>query len=96
MSKQAYYRRQFLNNEEHGGIAFVEASISNPSTSEHNPGHFDATFRVADCSRMVDLDFGCWDKDDVPRLRQKIALLRRTIVAFEAVLLTQLNEMEKT
>lgn len=93
---ETFYARKFLNSEQRGGISLVEATIRAPHSHQDQTTTFDATFKIGDCNRIVDLDFGCWDKADIPQIRQKIAVLRRTVIAFEAVLLTQLTELEKT
>lgn len=88
--------RTFLNNEEHGGTAFIEAAV--PFAEEHGSQgdkHFDAHLKIGDCNRVIELDFSVWGKDQVDEYRQKISRLRRTIVAFEKAFLTQCAELDR-
>jgi len=85
MDERAFYRRQFLNSEEHGGGAFVEASIS-----EVRERHLDATFTIADCSRVIDLDFGCYNTGAENALL-KVRRLLSVLKGFERALQEQLE-----
>lgn len=87
MSKRSFFRREFLNNEEDGGIAFIRGYINEPN----NEGDFDAGLSIADCNRIVELDFQTYgeSRDNV---RQKALRLRRVVNAYVAVLLAQLDE----
>lgn len=89
MNKRVHYVRTFLNNEEHGGTAFVEASIEEAHNT--SKGYFEAALNIADCNRVVSLDFCAYSPKQAYQAREKIARLRRTIVAFEKVLLVQLD-----
>lgn len=94
MSERVFYRRQFLNNEEEGGTAFIEAEISEIYPGEY--GHLCADFVVADCNRVVELDFGASrTAESITNTRQKIKKFRCAVVAFEAALIVQLDEMER-
>lgn len=92
-AKYALYTRLFLNSEDHGGTAFIEAIIPNVETHGDSK-HVDAELKIADCSRVVSLDFSVWGKDQVDDARQKIARIRRAVVAFEKVLCAQLDEID--
>jgi hypothetical protein len=91
--KKVHYHRNFLNNEEHGGTAFVEASIE--EAHDTSKGHFEAMLSIADCSRVVSLDFCVYSAEQADQARAKIARLRRAVVAFEKVLLAQLDGVKE-
>lgn len=82
----AYYKRQFLNNEEHGGVAFVEAQID-----EDTRHGIDASITLADCNRQINLDFSAYGEEGAANALLKLRRLRTTFAAFEAVLRAQLD-----
>jgi hypothetical protein len=84
-----FYRRQFLNTEEHGGVAGIQASV------ERRDSCIDAEFCVNDCNRMVSLDFGVYTHENSANVRQKVIKFRKAVVAFEAALIAALNEFDK-
>lgn len=94
MSDRAFYRRQFLNNEEQGGTAFVEGSVD---FVRGKPEHksLDAGLKIADCDRVVTLQFGIWSEEDATNIRQKINKFRRTVDAFATALIAQIDEYDK-
>jgi hypothetical protein len=97
MSTRAFSRRQFLNTEEDGGAAYIKASVNEAETTGSGKGkYFDAEFCIADCGRVVTLDFSVYGSDGggTANARQKIAKLRRAVVAFEKALLDQLDEVD--
>lgn len=96
MRNTVYKRRQFLNTEENGGNAFINCSVS-----EADENSIDADITLSDCSRQITLDFSIYghrengvNAADAANLRQKISKLRKTIVAFEAALLAQLDNVD--
>jgi hypothetical protein len=91
MKNTVFHARKFLNNEDDGGIALVEGYV-NDLTERTN---FDAELKIGDCNRIVTLDFACYSKDATANLRKKITTLRRVVVAFEAALIAQLNQVDK-
>lgn len=96
MSKHLFYARKFLNNEDHGGNAFIEAYVNEiETTTRSSTQSVDASFTIADCNRIVSLDFSAYGLEDVNALREKVSRLRRVIVAFEKVLLDQYAEIKK-
>jgi hypothetical protein len=92
MSARAFYRRQFLNTEEHGGTAWVEARVGEASAA-HNDKYdtVDASLSFADCNRIINLDFDVYTNDKEANARQKIAKLRRVVNAFCDALISQLD-----
>lgn len=95
MSKRTHYSRLFLNQEEHGGIALVESTIEEIGQGRDGSKHFEASLTIGDCNRTVTLDFSVYSSERADEHRQKITRLRRAIVAFEKVLIAQLDEVSK-
>lgn len=52
-----FYRREFLNEEGHHGLAAVLAEIKEGDQNEDYVD-FGATLQISDCNRSVTLDFG--------------------------------------
>lgn len=97
MSKTVFQRRQFLNTEDDGGAAYIKAYVNEAESSGSGFGkHLDAELVLADCNRIVTLDFSVYGSDGTAsaNARQKIAKLRRAVVAFEAALLAQLDKVD--
>lgn len=88
MSK-VFYQRKFLNTEEQGGTAFVEGTIETGSDS------INADFKVGDCNRVVEFQFGVYGDEDSTNVRQKVRAFRRAVVAFEATMLAQLDVFDR-
>ena len=76
----AYYKRQFLNTEEHNGMACIEACVY-----EREDKNVEASVNISDCNRTVQLDFGVWGSDTENNLI-KIRRLITTLKAFETAL----------
>lgn len=88
---QVFHRRQFLNAESEGGTAFVEADV------QASDDYVEATFKVADCNRIVELIFygNNGNPNSTSNARQKIVKLRRAVVAFEKSLIAELDTLDK-
>lgn len=86
-----FQRRQFLNTEERGGTALVDAYVGEANDGYSGKPHFSAEFAVADCNRKACLDFYICDAESADNARTKVARLRRAIIAFETALLGQLK-----
>lgn len=82
----AYYKRQFLNTEDHGGMACIEAKVYACEGK-----NVEATISISDCNRTVDLDFGAWGTDSIPNNLGKIRKLINTLKAFETALRAEYN-----
>jgi hypothetical protein len=80
------YRREFLNSDDHGGTAFLEASVSKSDKS-----YVSAHFKIADCNRIVDLDFDVWNASDARERLQKLKRMRTAFTAFEKALKAEIN-----
>ena len=95
MSKRAFYVRQFLNTEEDGGTAFIEFEVREVEHYD-KASSVDVTFKVADCNRIVNLDFGVYvsDGDDVEHKRVKLRRLVRAVNGFAKALNAALDEIE--
>lgn len=94
MSGKLLYIRKFLNTEEEGGAAYVEATVGELEASSKGDLHMSAQLSISDCNRVITLDFDVWGKERVPELRAKIGRLRQAVVAFEKVLLEQYKNIE--
>jgi hypothetical protein len=92
VSQSVFYSRKFLNTKKEGGIALVEGYVNELT---ERTSSFDAELKIGDCNRIVTLDFACYSKEATTNLRQKIVALRRVVVAFEAALIAQLNQVDK-
>lgn len=86
---RAYYKRQFLNTEENGGSAHVEASVYEAeSGSSHS--NLSASFNISDCNRIIELDFSVYDADSAENVRVKMRRLRLALGQFEKALEEQI------
>lgn len=90
MRERNYYKRQFLNSEENGGTAFVEARVSEP---EHRT--FDAELKIADCSRIVSIDCDVYSDESAENVRLKVRRLAQAAAAFEKAVLAALDARER-
>lgn len=99
MRDKVYSKRQFLNTEEAGGVAFIKASVSEASVNPDGYVSFDAELTISDCSRQVTLDFSVYGSADntaesVANVRTKLRRLKQTIAAFEQAVSEQLDWIE--
>ncbi len=81
MSKRKFYTRKFLNAKE--GTAFVEAKISRSSDGSW----VDASVKLADCHRMITLDFDHHDQKSHAAVVDKVTLLIEVLDRFRSSLL---------
>lgn len=81
-----YHVRHWLNAE--NGMAAIEATIS-----RNHAKSITADIDISDCSRSIMLDFGVWDKADIPTIRSKIDLLVTTLIDFRAILNIELTKL---
>lgn len=89
--ERAFYRRTFLNPEERGGIALIEAAVHEVDSSGPS---VDADITIGDCNRHISLDFTLYDKDGCERVRQKAKRLRSTVNGFVTAVLAACDEIE--
>ena len=88
----AYYKRQFLNTEEYGGTAFVEAMVGELSPRSG----IDASLTIADCNRQINLDFSVYRVEDISNQLGKLRRLKSAIAGLEGVLREQIAALEKS
>jgi hypothetical protein len=80
---EPYYFRDFLNDPGHHAGAYVLASVDVDDATDAPLGpSLDARLTVADCGRVVTLDFDCYDADGVDNALHKARLLRRVVDEF--------------
>ena len=77
-----FYRRRFLNRRGYHAGAYVLADISLARSSDRQRVWLNADLTVADCGRIVTLDFDITGHRDVANALHKARLLRDVIVAF--------------
>lgn len=94
MSNDLYYKRQFLNPEEGGGICFVEATVCEVVKRNGMDAQLDATLKLGDCNRVVELDFGWCDREGVEHRRTKAKRLLAVVKAFTTAVLDACDEAE--
>jgi hypothetical protein len=89
MSTKRFYRRRFLNRRGYHVGAYVIADCQVDVFRRRDPRaeHFvDADVTIADCSRIVTLDFDVSDETDARNALHKARLLRDVMVEFTAAL----------
>lgn len=89
MTEHAYYKRQFLNTEEHSGLASIEAKVYQCCDDKN----VEATVSISDCNRTIDLDFGVWGTKNIPNNLGKIRKIINTLKAFETALRAEYDEV---
>lgn len=80
-TKKLMYRRRFLNRPKHHTGAHVIARVEVENTRSGKP-FVDASLRLADCNRVVELDFNVYDRADAKNALHKAKLLRDLIDEF--------------
>jgi hypothetical protein len=91
-----YYKRQFLNAEDDGGVAFIEFQVDETTRARCRKGCGVSTkFQISDCNRIINLDFGCYHKGSIDKVRAKFNRLRRAILAFGVALNDELDRYEE-
>lgn len=99
MGETVYSKRQFLNTEEDGGVAFIRASVGEATVNNDGYVSFDAELGLSDCNRQISLDFSVYGQqdsiaDEVANLRTKLRRLRSTFAAFDRAVTEQLDFLE--
>ena len=85
-----HYRRVFLNSQDDGGTAFIEAAVQAVDDDA-----FLAELKIADCNRIVTLDFFTSD-DNITAIRHKARLLLTTVKNFVRAVEANCDEIEGT
>jgi len=94
MSDRVYYKRQFLNSEDYGGSAIIEANVHEVYSSGEYI-NVDAEFSIADCGRMITLDFSVSNEESRENALLKIRRLKSAVNEFEVALRGQLDAWER-
>lgn len=81
MSTNRMYRRRFLNRPGHHAGAYAIAEVKVYAGRKKN-GYVSASLAIADCSRVVDLDFYAGDDATAANALHKARLLRDIVVDF--------------
>ncbi|MBM7787075.1 hypothetical protein [Tenggerimyces flavus] len=74
-TRKLLYRRRFLNRPRHHTGAHVIARVELVQYKK-SPWYVDSSLRLADCYRVIELDFEIRNKTDVKNALHKAKLLR--------------------
>lgn len=86
--KYRYYVRKFLNKHHQHSTGFVWIVV--PQTDPNKPhDRCDIEFRIADCSRQIDLDFDMYSPEDRRNSLYKADLLLDAVTQFRDALLEE-------
>ncbi len=89
---RGYYRRAFLNLPRHHAGAHIIAEVDLSELDDRRNPYVDASLTIADCSRVVVLDFD--SEGSRANCLRKARLLRDVLVAFVAALEGALAELD--
>jgi hypothetical protein len=81
----ALYHREWLNLPGFYAGAYVIAEVHRCRDRRGEPS-LSGTLTIADCSRVVTLDFDAWDAEDVRNATHKLRMLGGAMGAFAAAL----------
>jgi hypothetical protein len=76
------YRRRFLNRPGHHAGAYAIAEVRVYAGRKNRKGHVSACLAIADCSRVVELDFYVGDESSATNALHKARLLREIVAEF--------------
>ncbi|MEZ0579349.1 hypothetical protein [Nocardioides sp. MH1] len=82
MSTRRLYRRRFLNRPGHHAGAYAIAEVKVYAGRGQREGYVSASLAIADCSRVVDLDFYAGDESSAANALFKARRLREIVVDF--------------
>jgi len=82
MSTRRLYRRRFLNRPGHHAGAYAIAQVRVYAGRKKRKGYVSATLAIADCSRVVELDFYAGDESGAANALHKARLLREIVTEF--------------
>lgn len=91
-SENVYYSRVWLNGPEDGGSAHMITTVT--VDRNNRTESISATLDLADCSRKVSIDLDSWSKEDIPRIKRKIRLIKREVDSMASALLAELKRIE--
>lgn len=76
------YRHRFLNRPGHHAGAYTIAEVRVYAALKNRKGHVGASLVIADCSRVVELDFYAADEPSAINALHKARLLREIVSEF--------------
>jgi hypothetical protein len=82
MSTRRMYRRRFLNRPGHHAGAYAIAEVNVYAGRKKYKGYVNASLTIADCSRVVELDFYAGDEASAANALHKARLLREIVTDF--------------
>lgn len=95
MTNPIYYYRDFLNPVGHGN-AFIEAEVAGRDEYlAHHAGHARAELTIADCNRIITLDFSTWGDDGTAKMREKIIKFRGVVIDFAQHALDEYDRVDE-
>lgn len=85
MSTRRLYLRRFLNRPGHHAGAYVIAQVDVHAGRKGHKGHVDAALTIADCRRVVELEFSAYGEAEAENALRKARLLRDIVTEFTEV-----------
>jgi len=82
MSTRRMYRRRFLNRPGHHAGAYAIAEVNVYAGRKKGNPYVSASLAIADCSRVVELDFYADDDASAANALHKARLLREIVMDF--------------
>lgn len=82
MSTRRMYRRRFLNRPRHHAGAYAIAEVNVYAGRKNSESHVGAALTIADCTRIVELDFYATDEASATNALHKARLLREIVTEF--------------
>ena len=81
----AYRKRKFLNKTGHHSLASIFVEVTDIEKDKKNKwAHTpDVTFKISDCSRVLDLDFSMYTETEYKNSLYKIELLEGILAEFK-------------
>lgn len=83
--KYRYYTREFLNSKHHGSSAHMILAVEDTTDKEETKWS-DIEFTIADCSRIVSLEFDISSKEARQNSLYKLVRLKTAVDRFSAAL----------
>lgn len=93
-TRKLLYRRRFLNRPRHHTGAHVIARVDLVQYKKGAP-YVDGSLRLADCYRVIELDFEIRTKTDAKNALHKAKLLRNLLEEFTEALEDAIEQSEK-
>lgn len=93
-TRKLMYRRRFLNRRRQHSGAHVIATIEVVQNTKKGRSYVDGSLRLADCYRVVELDFSVNDPADAKNALHKAKLLRDLLDDFTGTLENAIEQWE--